>query len=181
MGPGDQSSGEVATVSRGHPLDNLEEFPQGTDIHIGATDVDKGRKMKAKGDEICQRKGIPLFTSGAVGMGMVMVNHRPGGMAPVEFWAKLQAKKSGGKLLPAYLSDQFSAPLMSRLVASLETGHLATCSIGASLAGTFLAGEIMVHLLQDTSLANRQAHLAHKLTVFDFALAHYQVMDVNVD
>lgn len=170
---------ELELYPEGTNLENMERFLVGADIHIGATDVDKGREMKAKGDEICQREGIGLFTSGALGMGMVMVNHQPGGMTPDQFWPLLSAKKQGGGLLPAWLTDQFSAPLMKRMEESVASGKLGTFSTGASFAGTFLAGEIMVHLLQGTGLVEREAVFAPRFTVFDQALANFKILDVS--
>lgn len=165
----------------GTTLDNLERFLGGADIHIGATDLDKGQEMKDLGDAICHREGIPLFTAGAMGMGCVMVNHRPGGMPPAEFWPLLAAKKAGGALLPAYLTEEFEPSLMRRLEESFASGKLATCSIGASLAGAFMAGEIMVHILHQAGLIQREAVFTPRFVVFDQALANFNILDVSSD
>ncbi|MGD9124597.1 MAG: ThiF family adenylyltransferase [Desulfarculaceae bacterium] len=178
---GINSGVELELFPEGTTLDNLERFLTGVDIHIGATDVDKGKRMKDKGDAICQREGIPLFTAGALGMGCVMINHRPGGMTPAQFWPLMAAKKKGGALLPAFLTEQFSPPLVRRMEQSVQSGKLATCSIGASLSGTFLAGEIMVHILRKTGLVEREAIFAPRFVVFDQALASFKILDVTAD
>ena len=172
---------EMELFPQGTTLENLDDFLGGADIHIGATDLDKGRDMKEKGDRICQERGILLFTAGAMGMGTVMINHRPDGMPPNEFWKLMAEKKAGGKLLPAFLSDQFSARLMDNFETSVASGKLGTCSIGASLAGTFLAAEIMTHILHGAGLTEREALFAPRFMVFDHALANFKVIDVTKD
>ena len=148
---------EMELFPQGTTLENLDRFLTGADIHIGATDLDKGKEMKEKGDRICRKEGVLLFTAGALGMGTVMINHRPDGMQPGEFWKIMAQKEAGGKLLPAFLQDQFAPRLMSNLEKSAAAGKLATCSIGASLAGTFLAAEIMTHILHGVGLVERRA------------------------
>lgn len=163
----------------GTNLDNLERFIAGADVHIGATDADRGQEMKSKGDELCARMGVPLFTAGAFAMGAVMVNHRPGGMTPAEFWPLVASKSQGGGPLPSLITGQLSPRLAERLSASWVQGPLATCSVGVSLAGNLLGGEVLIHLLRDSGLMERQAVFAPRFVIFDQALLNLKIIDVT--
>lgn len=172
---------ELELFPEGVNLDNMERFIAGADVFIGAIDADKGQELKSKSDELCARFGVPLFTAGALGVGAVMVNHRPGGMTPAEFWSLVASQSSGAAPLPSLITDQLSPHLTERLNASWVKGPLATCGVGVSLAGTMLGGEVLVHLLQDSGLMERQAVFAPRFVILDQGLLHLKIVDVSQD
>lgn len=170
---------ELACYPEGITLTNIEPFLEGADIYIGAIDVDKGKALKEASNRICREAQIPLFTCGAVGFGALMINYAPAGMTPDEFWghAVTRSKKSG--LLPSVMTGFFPEKLMANLEASIASGRLATCSVGAGQAGILLASEVIAYVLRDSAYLNRDILFAPRYTALDLLKMELKTFDIT--
>ena len=160
---------ELELYPQGVSVDNIEDFLQGTDVHIGVIDLEKGRDVKEKGAVLCRRMGIPIFTSGAIGFGTLVINYHPEGMGQEEFWNKAMAQDKAGGLLPEAMLEKFHPEIINRVQQGLGQGILSTVSVGANMAGTVLANEVMTYLLQPLGWLGRDAVFAPQYMLIDLA------------
>ena len=158
---------ELELYPQGISVDNIEEFLQGTEVYIGVIDMEKGQDVKAKSDELARRMGIPLFTAGAIGFGTLSVNYHPEGMAPAEFWSKVKGQGPNDGILPVMIAEKFHPEIMARLKQGVAQGILSTSSVGANMAGTVLANEVITYLLQPLGWIGREPVFAPRYLVLD--------------
>lgn len=170
---------ELECFAEGIHPGNIEAFLTGADIYLGAIDIDKGREVKDAGEKIIGRDRTPLFTCGAIGMGAIMINHHPDGMAPDAFWRRVAARSDGASMFPSYLQGFFSDAMIRRMVASFASGTIATCATGASLAGLTVGTEMLVHLLQGSGLVDRAPIFAPRFVTIDLARMEMGIHDVT--
>lgn len=158
---------ELELYPQGISVDNIEEFLQGTDVYIGVIDAEKGQDVKAKSDELARRMGIPLFTAGAIGFGALLVNHHPEGMTPAKFWSKVRGQGQNAGVLPAMIAENFHPEIMERLKQGAMQEILSTSAVGANMAGTVLANEVMTYLLQPLGWLGREPIFAPRYLALD--------------
>lgn len=170
---------ELALYPDGITPENIEQFLDGADFHIGVIDVEKGAEVKAMTPELLKRFNIPMFTCGAIGFGALLVAHEPDGMMPDEFWKCVADKSTGSGLLPSYFEKHFNKPVMDRIAKGLEAGVLPTTAIGGMASGTLLATEVLTYMLRDSGLVDRTAVFAPRFTVVDFLSQKMTVGDVT--
>ncbi|MCK9630238.1 MAG: ThiF family adenylyltransferase [Methanoregula sp.] len=172
---------ELELVPEGLSAGNLEAFLKGSDVYVGIIDVEKGFDVKAKTPELLKKFNIPLFTSGAIGFGTIMINHHPQGMMPDEFWDLVNAQsQSTSGALPSVMSERFNRITMERIdKTAAETGKYATTSIGANMAGTLMASEVTAYLLRDTPLVSREIVFAPKYMIVDLMNLTMEVRDAT--
>lgn len=156
---------ELELYPQGISVENIEEFLRGTDVYIGVIDMEKGQDVKAKSNELARHMGIPLFTAGAISFGALSVNHHPEGMTPAEFWGKVKGQNDG--ILPAMITEKFHPEIMERLKQGAMQGIQSTSSVGANMAGTVLANEVMTYLLQPLGWLGREPVFAPRYLVVD--------------
>ena len=171
---------ELNLFPEGLNLDNVEDFMRGTDVYLGAMDLEKDRETKEESSKIAAQLGIPIFTCGAMGFGAIMVNHDPWGMKPDEFWKKVQEKSPKTQIMPSLITDLFDQTMVQRLKSHYdETGKLATLAGGAGQAGLLVGNEIVIHLLQGTDLAPRIAVFAPRFVTLDLFTLDLSILDVS--
>ncbi len=159
---------ELSLYPDGITPENIEQFLNGADLHVGVIDVEKGARVKEMTPELLKRYNIPMFTCGAIGFGALLVAHEPGCMMPDDFWRHVENKSSGSGLLPSYLQDHFNRPVMDRAAKGLATGTLPTTAIGGMASNTLLATEVITYMLRDTGLVDRLPVFAPFFTIVDF-------------
>lgn len=169
---------ELELYPEGITVDNIEKFLDGCDLYLGAIDIDKGKEVKDKSELIVARKGIPLFTCGAFGMGAFMVNFAPGGMTPADFWNRVSEKSGEPALIPSILKHYFNPTLMANLEASAAGGSLATCATGAGMAGMLVAAEMLVLMFEKSGFVERPPLFAPHFTAIDLASMRLEVVDI---
>ena len=113
--------------------------------------------------ELLKRLDIPMFSAAAIGFGALLVSHHPGGMMPDEFWGLLAKKSTRKGIFPSDISGRFDATVMARLDAAAEKGKQATHSVGGCLAGCLLASEVLIYLLRDIDLVDREPVFAPQI------------------
>ena len=170
---------EIEAFPEGTLADNMEKFLNGCDVYIGVIDAEKGADVKAMTPELIRKFNIPLFTAGVYGLGTLLVAHHPDGMMPDEFWGSLMSRSSGNGVLPSVITDRFEPVINERISAAVKNGKMPTTSIGGSLAGTVLAAEVLVYLLRDTALVNRDAVFAPKFIVSDMLKMFTEIIDAT--
>lgn len=168
---------ELQRYDEGINIDNIEEFLHGTDVYIGAIDVEKGQDVKDKGADIARKYCIPLFTSGVVGFGALMVNHHPAKMTPAEFWNK--ALPRGGKDGLGIYADHFQPEIISRLYQGVLSGTVPSTTIGVNLAGTVVANEVINYFLQPLSDISREPLFAPNYLVID--LSNFSMTTASIE
>jgi molybdopterin/thiamine biosynthesis adenylyltransferase len=169
---------ELELFPEGTKADNIERFLEGSNVYVGVIDAEKGFDVKAMTPELLKRFNIPLFTAGAVGFGALLVAHDPQGMMPDEFWREVAKRSSGEGFLPSFIADRLDGTVLERITAAAGTGKIATTSIGGALSGTILASEVLMYLLSDTHLVNRDIIFAPRFTVIDLLKPAMEVVDV---
>lgn len=160
---------ELELYPEGITVDNIEEFLQGTDAYIGVIDAEKGHDVKEKSGKLSARMGIPLFTAGAIGFGALLVNHHPGGMTPAAFWGMAESRgpNDSTSFLPMMIAKNFHPEIRARIKQGIGQGILPTTAVGANLAGTVLANEVITYLLQQLGWLDREPLFAPQYLTID--------------
>jgi len=158
---------------------NLDHFLDGADVHVGVIDAEKGEDVKRMTPVLMEKHGIPVFTCGAVGFGAIMINFKPAGMKPDEFWALAARDDAGGGLLPSSMQESFSAAAIKRIQNALPSGKVPTTAIGGLAANALLANEVLACLLAGTGLVERDPVFAPRYVVLDFMTTRLAVGDVT--
>lgn len=169
---------EIELFPEGLLAGNLERFLEGSDVYVGAMDFEKGADVKAKTPDLLKRFNVPLFSSMVLGFGAALVAHHPEGMMPGEFWG-LVRERSAGADFPTFMSGRFGPAVAERIENSIAAGKSPSTSIGGAFAGTVLASEVMVYLLQGTGLVSREAIFAPRFMVVDPMRPALEVVDVT--
>lgn len=160
---------ELELYPQGITVDNIEEFLQGTDIHIAVIDIEKGKDVKEKGEKLARDRGIPIFTAMAVGFGAAIINYHPQGMTPADFWSKAAGNGQNGGLLPTAMTitENFHPEVIDRIYKGAAQGILPTSSVGANMSGTILANEVIDYLLEPLGWTGRKAIFAPNYLAVD--------------
>lgn len=171
---------ELELFPEGITTGNIERFLDGSDVHVGVIDLEKGADVKAMTPELLKRFDIPMFTAGAFGFGAALVAHHPEGMMPAEFWGLMAKRSTGDFILPSFFMDRFDKTAMERLTSAFKNkGKLATTSIGGSLSGVLLASEVVAYLLRGTGMVNREIIFAPEFITIDLLRLALEVVDVR--
>ena len=168
---------ELQLFGEGIHVDNIEEFLHGSDVYVGAIDVEKGQDVKDKGAELARQYQIPLFSAGVVGFGALMVNYHPEKMTPAQFWHK--ALPRGGKDGLGIYEEHFHPEIVSRLYQGVLAGTVPSTTIGANLAGTVVANEVINYLLQPLNDFSREPLFAPHYLAID--LANFSMRTASVE
>ncbi|MCX5815437.1 MAG: ThiF family adenylyltransferase [Proteobacteria bacterium] len=170
---------ELELFPEGLTVRNIERFLEGSDVHVGVIDVEKGTDVKAMESELVRRYNIPLFTAGVFGFGATMIAYHPEGMPATEFWGLMAKKTTGNSVFPSFLIDRFDKTVMERVKNAVKTGKIATTSVGGTLSGTILASEVLAYLLRGTDIVNREIIFAPKFIVIDLLRLTMEVVDIT--
>jgi len=150
---------EIEQYPNGLTLDNIDKFIKGSDIFIRAMDWQKDFHVKRKSIELVGEYKIPMFQAFTTGVASVLHNYEPGGMTPQEFWPLFKNPK-----VMKYLHTDGVA---KKLVECQEENILPSISIGANMASLLLASEVLVYMLQGTSLIDRPPIYTPKFVVLN--------------
>lgn len=172
---------EIQTWPQGLQPDNLEEFIQGADVHIGAIDAEKGAEVKERTPEVQQRFNVPMFTAGVFGFGTMMVNYHPEGMRELEFGRLVRSRSEDKTGLASLVANCFNARTMEVFDRTRSVGPTPTTAVGGLLANALLANEVMVHLLQGTEVVDREAVFAPRFVTLDALGLNMRVIDASAD
>ena len=169
---------ELELFPEGLLTGNIERFLEGSDVYVGAIDVEKGADVKAMTPEMLKRFNVPLFSAMVVGFGTVLVAHHPEGMMPDEFWGLVRRRSSGARF-PSFLSGRFGSTVARRIENSFAAGGGPSTSVGGAFAGAVLASEVMAYLLRATGLVDRETVYAPRFLVVDPMGPTMEVVDVT--
>ncbi|SMD05338.1 ThiF family adenylyltransferase [Sporomusa malonica] len=170
---------ELELYPDGINVDNIEGFLQGADAYIGVIDAEKGQDVKEKSGKLSARMGIPLFTAGAIGFGALLVNHHPDGMTPATFWSMAERQGRNGGILPMMIAESFHPEIRARIEQGFAQGILSTTAVGANMAGTVLANEVMTYLLQPLGWLDREPLFAPQYLAIDLLNLNMTVSSVE--
>jgi molybdopterin/thiamine biosynthesis adenylyltransferase len=164
----------------GLQVGNLEEFLDGADAHIGAMDAEKGAEVKAMTPAVLKRLQVPLFTAGVFGFGTLMINYHPGRMMDDEFFTRVRQKaRENSKELSPLLLGNFHSRSMKIMARAGSDGPMPTTAVGALLSNALLANEVIVHLLQDVGIFDREPVFAPRFVTLDVLSLRMQVHDIE--
>ncbi|NCC25653.1 MAG: thiamine biosynthesis protein ThiF [Deltaproteobacteria bacterium] len=172
---------EIQTWPKGLQIENLEEFIQGADVHIGAMDVEKGAEVKERTPEVQKRFKVPMFTAGVVGFGALMINYHHEGMREIEFNRLVRIKSEAKPGLPSLVTRCFDAQTMEVFERAWSQGQCPSTAVGGLLSNALLANEVMVYLLQGTGVVGREAVFAPRFVTLDALGLDMRVIDVSSD
>ncbi len=167
----------IQTWPEGLQPENLEEFIQGADVHIGAMDVEKGAEVKERTPDMLRRFHVPMFTAGVLGFGTLMINYHPEGMQEIEFGRLVRSKSKDGPGLASLMAGHFNARTMGVFDQARSVGPTPTTAVGGLLSNALLANEVMVHLLQGTEVVDREAVFAPRFVILDALGLNMRVVD----
>ncbi len=169
---------ELELFPEGLLTGNLERFLEGSDVHVGVMDFEKGADVKAMTPDLLKRFSVPLFSAMVFGFGAILVAHHPEGMMPDEFWG-LARKRSAGDGFPSFMSDRFGSTVAKRIDNSIRARKSPSTSIGGAFAGAILASEVVAYLLRGTDLVTRETIFAPRFMVVDPMRPTMDVGDVT--
>lgn len=169
---------ELELYPEGVQVHNLERFLEGSDVHVGVIDWEKGEDVKAMAPGLLKRFNIPVFSAMVIGFGAVMVAHHPEIMMPDEFWG-LVKKKSGGQDFPSFIFNGFGPIITERTYGALKTGKIPSTSTAGAFSGAILSSEVMAYLLRKTDLINREIIFAPRFIIIDPMGPKMEVVDVT--
>lgn len=170
----------ITTWPEGLQPNNLEEFLDGADAHIGAMDAEKGAEVKAMTPAVLARLHVPMFTAGVFGFGTLMINYRPGRMLDDEFFTRVRqkARKNAKELSPLLLGN-FHSRSMEIMARVGSDGPMPTTAVGALLSNALLANEVIVYLLQGVEIFDREPVFAPQFVTLDALSLRMQVHDIE--
>lgn len=169
---------ELELFPEGVTSDNFERFLEGSDIHVGVIDWEKGEDVKAMAPGLLKRFNLPVFSAMVFGFGAIMIAHHPEAMMPDEFWG-LMNKRSTGQGFPSVISHRFGSTVTERTYNTMKTGKIPSTSVAGAFAGAILASEVMAYLLRGTDLVKREIIFAPKFTIVDPMGPIMEVVDVT--
>lgn len=170
---------EIEGFPEGLTLENMDDFLPGSDIYIGAIDIEVSKKLTDQAVSILRKENIPIFTSVACGFGTIMLNYDPCGMSPKEFWQNSAAQENDVSPFLFMTQGFFSQGLLKNIVKSFETSQLATCAVGAGQAGLLVASEIIAYILKDTDYLEREIVFAPSFVIVDLLSMKMQVKSLS--
>ncbi|WP_031480428.1 ThiF family adenylyltransferase [Maridesulfovibrio frigidus] len=169
---------EIEEFPEGLTLENMDAFLLGSDIYIGAIDIDASKELMDRAVIILRKEKIPIFTSVACGFGTIMLNYDPCGMSPDEFWQKSAAQADEVSPFLFIAKDVFSHDLLTNIAKSFEPNKLATCAVGAGQAGLLVASEIIAYILKDTDYLEREIVFAPSFVILDLLSMKMEVKSI---
>ncbi len=169
---------ELELFPEGVQANNLERFLEGSDLHVGVIDWEKGEEVKAMAPELLKRFNIPVFSAMVIGFGAVMVAHHPDIMMPDEFWG-LVKEKSQSKVFPSFILDGFGPVITDRTTQAIQTGKIPSTSTAGAFAGAILASEVTAYLLRKSDLVNRDIIFAPRFMIIDPMGPVMEILDVT--
>jgi len=175
---------ELTLFPEGITLDNMDALLEGCDAYIGVIDIEKGEDVKRATPTFLEKYGIPLFTCGVMGFGALMINYHPDKMMPDEFWKRTTEKyqENPHDYLPAWLKRLFNPRIIDIVRDTfLSKGIAATTSIGGLCSNTLLASEVIMWLLRDTDLVEREIIFAPTLVALDLNTMKLSCVNVLED
>lgn len=159
----------IRTWPEGITTENMEKFIQGADAYIGVIDAEKGADVKAMTPAILQRHNVAMFTAGVIGFGAIMINYNPEIMTDDEFFRLVKMRSKGEpELLPSFLTRNFSPSVIKRFQQGLARSTTPTTAIGGLASNALLANEVVIYLLKNTDLVEREAIFAPRFVTLDF-------------
>ena len=170
----------LQTFSNGLVPNNAHSFLEGVDAFICVMDQDKGTETEDFVVDLCFSNDIPVFSAGAYGFGSIMINFHPNGIRPQELYSLIFNKSDEVDIFPSLLSQYFSNHFVVPFKKSLSSGHIGSTSIGASLAGTVLANEVIIYLLRNSSFSPREPLFAPYIYIFDLLTMNSKILDVSI-
>ncbi len=170
---------EIEEFPEGLTLENMDGFLLGSDIHIGAIDVDASKELTDQAESVLRKESIPIFTSVACAFGTIMLNYDPCGMSPKEFWQKAAAQANDVSPFLFLAKDFFSRDLLTNIAKSFEPNKLATCAVGAGQAGLLVASEVLAYILKDTDYLDREVVFAPSFVLVDLLNMKMEVKSLS--
>jgi molybdopterin/thiamine biosynthesis adenylyltransferase len=144
---------ELEIYPEGSTVENIEKFIEGSDAHIRVIDYNKGSDVRDISFGILDRSNVPLFQANTVWTSSMLFNYKPGGMKPSEFRRLLDEKSD--KIRPLIFSSKLPENIVDELRTNRELSQWPTTCIGANMAALLLVSEVLVYLLKDTKLVDR--------------------------
>lgn len=174
---------ELDLFPEGISVDNLEKFLVGSDAYIGVIDIEKGEDVKKTTPDLIKKYNIPLFTCGAIGFGALMINFHPDGMMPNEFWRAANAKSNdkSNDFIPDSVFKSFNQNIIASIADTFKyKGIAATLSIGGLSSNVLLSNEVLMWLLRDTDIVQREIIFAPNFIAMDLnnmSLTHGNILE----
>lgn len=164
---------KVKKLIKGISCNNLSAFLEKADIVIDVLDLFFDYESRRKLYRQAKEKKIFILTSSVVGFGATLMGFSPSGMKHEDFM------KSWNKNIPVHIKKYFLPRIIDLVEIGMQTHKVPSLSLSCSLAGSLLATESLVVLLQGILPNKRQPIIAPKFEIVDLFTQKYEILDVT--
>jgi molybdopterin/thiamine biosynthesis adenylyltransferase len=164
---------DIEKFSKGVPFDSLSSFLDNVDIVIDSLDYFVNYELRKEFYRQARKKGIFVLTSSIVGFGATFIGFSPSGMRHedfMEFW---------NRHMPSHFKEYFVPECIDVIKDGMGTHEIPSLSLSCALAGSLLATESLIILLQDVLPAKREPIIAPKFAIVDLFRQEYNILDVT--
>jgi len=163
----------IKKFNKGIPFNNLVMFLDNVSIVIDALDFFVNYELRKELYRRARKKGIFVFTSSIVGFGATLMGFSPFGMKHEDFM------KSWNRNMP-FIIAKYSVPWCIDLIKDkMKMQEIPSLSLSCNLAGSLLATESLMILLQDILPIKREPIIAPKFAIVDLFRQKYNILDVT--
>ncbi|HUW23548.1 MAG TPA: ThiF family adenylyltransferase [bacterium] len=163
----------IKKFCKGVPFDSLSSFLDNVDIVIDSLDYFVNYESRKELYREARKKGIFMLTSSIVGFGATLMGFSPFGMKHEDF------TKSWNKNMPFHIK-KYSVPWCIDLIKDkMKTHEIPSLSLSCNLAGSLLAAESLIILLQDILPIKREPIIAPKFVIVDLFRQKYNILDAT--
>lgn len=163
----------IKKFNKGIPFDNLSIFLDDVDIVIDVLDFFINYELRKEFYRQARKKGIFMLTSSIVGFGATLMGFSPFGMKHEDFM------KSWNKNMPFHFKEYFVPECIDVIKDRMRTYEIPSLSLSCALAGSLLATESLIILLQDVLPIKRKPIIAPKFAIVDLFKQKYNILDVT--
>lgn len=167
---------ELKLYKEGLTVNNIEEFIQGSDIHIRVIDPQYCFDVKSISFDILKKFNVPLFQSAAYGMGTILHNYHP----KIYMEKPIPGYKCGRYFLPYKRKNKnIESPIERVHNYFIKENEIPSTATSNSLSGILLASEAILYFLQGTDMVERDPIFMPKFVLFDPFQMRLDIMDIR--
>ncbi|MFW9971580.1 MAG: ThiF family adenylyltransferase [Candidatus Odinarchaeota archaeon] len=163
----------IKKFCKGVPFDSLSSFLDNVDIVIDSLDYFVNYESRKKLYREAIKKEIFVLTAPILGFGCTFMGFSPFGMKHEDFM------KSWNKNMPFHIKKYFVPWCIDLIKDKIKMQEIPSLSLSCNLAGSLLAVESLIILLQDILPVKREPIVAPKFVIVDLFRQKYNILDVT--
>jgi len=164
----------IKKFCKGVPFDSLSSFlDNNVDIVIDSLDYFVNYESRKELYREARKKGIFMLTSSIVGFGATLMGFSPSGMRHedfMEFW---------NRHMPSHFKEYFVPECIDVIKDRMRIHEIPSLSLSCTLAGSLIATESLIILLQDILPVKRKPIIAPKFAIVDLFRQKYNILDAT--